>query len=118
MPLRTIQADVTAIAPLSSSRQGFEIPENVRQFVRAQALGEYVDKAIEVARAVFIGTDHIVVSMKRDEYGDDYVDINAVVSDDPALEAEKYSACAERWSSLIPAHAGGKIQLSTSWAKR
>jgi hypothetical protein len=118
MPLKTIQDMVTSgVAPPASSR-ALEIPESVLQFAREQGIAEYIHKAQEIVRATFVSADRVTVSMKRDEYGDSYVDINAVVSDDPALEAEKYSACVERWSSLIPAHVGGHIQLSTSWAKR
>jgi hypothetical protein len=117
MTLKTIQPDFAAgVAPPASS-QRLAIPESVLQFVREHAIGQYLEKAMEITREVFIGAG-LAVSMKRDEYGDNYVDLHAIVSDDPVTEAEKYSACVERWCALIPPHVGSKIQLSTSWAQR
>jgi hypothetical protein len=93
-----------------------ELPDDVLEFSREQGIVEYVERAMQAAREVFAGADRVTASLKSDEYGEPYVDIDVVVGDDPEAEAEKYSACVEKWATLIPPQAGGKIQLSTAWA--
>jgi len=93
------------------------LPESVLEFSRNQGIVEYVERAIKLAREVFADAELISVSLKKDpEFGYAYVDIHAVVHDDPESEAERYSACAVKWASLMPADVAGKIHLSTSWA--
>ncbi len=78
----------------------------------------YVEKAVRTAREVFAGQDRVTVSIKRDEYGDAYVDINARVDEGPEAEAELYSRCVEEWASFIPPQVAGAIQLSNSWDRK
>jgi hypothetical protein len=92
-----------------------ELPDDVVSFCLDQDLVGYVEAAVRTVRAVFAGADPVTVSLKRDEYGDSYVDVHAVVPDNPEAEAEKYSACVEKWAAFIPPHFGGKIHLSTSF---
>jgi hypothetical protein len=100
----------------ASQPDGAELPQEVLDFAIDQNIVEYVKQAVQATREVFADADRVTVTLKQDEYGDRYVDINAVVRDEPEAEAEKYSACVERWATLIPPGVGGKVQLSTSWA--
>jgi hypothetical protein len=92
------------------------VPEVVLKFSRANGIETFVEKAIQTTREMFADADQISVGMKEDEYGESYVSINAAIRDNPESEAEKYSACVQKWSSFLPAAVGSKIQLSTSWA--
>ncbi len=92
------------------------ISESAVRFSSEQGILVYVELAIKTTREIFTDAEKIATCLKRDEYGEQYVEINAVVYDNPDCEAEKYSACVEKWSSLIPPQVGNKIQLSTSWA--
>jgi len=102
-------------APVGGNQQ-VKLPDDVLKFSLDQGIAEYVERAINAAKEIFAGADRVTASLKRDEYGEPYVDVDAVIHDSPEAEAEKYSACAEKWASLMPPHAGGKIHLSTSWA--
>jgi hypothetical protein len=93
-----------------------EVPDDVLDFALEEGIVEYLERAVKATREVFADADRITASLKEDEYGERYVDVNAAVRDGPETEAEKYSACVEKWATLMPPHAGGKIHLSTSWA--
>lgn len=93
------------------------LSEDVLKFAQDNCIVEYVEKAIQAARDVFADAERISVSLKRDpEFGSHYVDISAMVHDDPESEAEKYSTCMGKWVVFMPPSVGEKIQLSTSWA--
>jgi hypothetical protein len=89
----------------------------VLTFAQAHNLVDYVDRAVKATRDVFTEAERIEISLKRDpEFKNLYIEINAVVSDSPELEAEKYSACSAKWALIIPPEVGEMIHLSTSWA--
>jgi hypothetical protein len=116
----TVRVDLLSerdLLALVSERKQLELPDNVVQFARQHGIVEYVEEAMKAVKDVFANADRIIASLKQDEYGDSYIDINAVVQDDPEAEAQKYSACVERWAMFIPPDAGDMIHFSTSWAR-
>ena len=94
------------------------LPEDVQKFAGDNGLLPYLPQAIETTRQASPDAQDITATLKRDEYGDRYVDIHALVHDDPETEAQKYSDCMERWASFIPPSAAERIQLSTSLVGR
>jgi hypothetical protein len=107
-----------ALLALVDEQERPDISIDVRQFATDRGMLPYVEKTVRTAREVFAGQDRVTVSIKRDEYGDPYVDINVLVDEGAESEAELYSRCALEWASFIPPQVAGAIQLSTSWAQK
>lgn len=126
LALRRVNKNTVEVIPVSEkdllalvgAEEQVALPEEVRTFSAAEGLLPFVKKAIQAARAEFGGADPVTISLKQDEYGESFVDINVIVRDTPEAEAEKFSACAERWATLMPPHAAGKIHLTTSWGEK
>ena len=126
LALRRVNKNTVEVFPVSEkdlltlvgAEERVELAEEVRDFSAAAEILPFVEKAIQAARAVFAGADRVTASLKRDEYGETFVDVDVVVRDDPDAEAEKYSACVEKWASFMPPDAAGQIHLSTSWAEK
>ncbi len=107
-----------ALRTLVDEQERLDFSVEVRQFSMDRGILPYVERAVWTAREVFAGQDRVTVSIKRDEYGEAYVDINVLVDAGPEDEAELYSRCVEEWAGFIPPHAAGAIQLSTSWDRK
>jgi hypothetical protein len=107
-----------ALLALTGEQERARLTPHVREFSIERRILIYVEKALQTAQEIFGGADCVTVSVKRDEYGDSYVDINAVVDEDPEAEAQLYSRCVEEWASFITPDIGSAIQLSTSWKRK
>jgi hypothetical protein len=107
-----------ALRTLVDEQERPDFAADVRQFSMDRGILPYVEKAVRTAREVFAGQERVTVSIKRDEYGEAYVDIHVLVDEGAEAEAELYSRCVEEWASFIPPQVAGAIQLSTSWARK
>ena len=94
------------------------ISEDALRFSKEQGIVEYIEKALQAARAAFTDAECVTASLKKDmEFGDFFVDIVAIVPFDLDAEAEHHDTCLGQWVSFMPADVSGKIRLSTAWAK-
>jgi hypothetical protein len=103
---------------LVGAEKQVDLPKDVRTFAQAEGILPFVERAAQAVQEVFTGAERMIASLKQDEYGDPFVAIEVFLDDPPEVEAEKYSACVERWANLLSPAAAGKIHLSTSWAEK